>query len=130
VRPLLADRGCTVTSDIRLRTLTDVIEHLGTSGQTGIIDGTEIQVCRPAAGRKDREEFISGKNKQNAVKSMAVTDAEGRLLFCVRPDLSVARTSLTPGSWAWSGYWRADRPWRSRPTPASGDSVPRPAGAW
>ncbi|MFF1691506.1 MULTISPECIES: transposase family protein [unclassified Streptomyces] len=35
-----------------------------------------------AAGRKDREKFISGKNKLNAVKSMVVTDDEGRLLFC------------------------------------------------
>ncbi|MFJ8313745.1 MULTISPECIES: transposase family protein [unclassified Streptomyces] len=52
------------------------------SGPTGIIDGTGIRVCRPAAGRKDRDKFISGKNKQNAVKSMVVTDAEGRLLFC------------------------------------------------
>ncbi|WP_404827438.1 transposase family protein [Streptomyces bacillaris] len=82
VRPLLAERGCTVTPDIRLRTLAEVIDHLGTSGQTGIIDGTEVRVRRPAAGRKDREKFISGKNKQNAVKSMVVTDAEGRLLFC------------------------------------------------
>ncbi|WP_234442361.1 transposase [Streptomyces sp. NRRL S-1448] len=82
VRPLLAMRGCTVTTGIRLRTLTDVIEHLATSGQTGIIDGTEVRVRRPAAGRKDREKFISGKNKQNAVKSMVVTNAEGRLLFC------------------------------------------------
>lgn len=46
------------------------------------IDGTEIRVRRPADGRKDREKFISGKNKQNAVKSMVVTDADGRLLFC------------------------------------------------
>ncbi len=82
VRPLLAERGCTVTPDIRLRTLAEVIDHLGTSGQTGIIDGTEVRVRRPAAGRKDREKFISGKNKQKAVKSMVVTDAEGRLLFC------------------------------------------------
>ncbi|MFB8085938.1 transposase family protein [Streptomyces sp. NPDC055992] len=34
------------------------------------------------AGRKGRGKFISGKNQQNAVKSMVVTDAEGRLLFC------------------------------------------------
>ncbi|GAA5703177.1 MULTISPECIES: transposase family protein [Streptomyces] len=46
------------------------------------IDGTGIRVRRPADGRKDREKFISGKNKQNAVKFMAVTDADGRLLFC------------------------------------------------
>ncbi|MFD6821987.1 transposase family protein [Streptomyces sp. NPDC060085] len=82
VRPLLAMRGCTVAPDVRLRTLAEVVHHLGASGQTGIIDGTEIRVRRPATGRKDREKFISGKNKQNAVKSMVVTDADGRLLFC------------------------------------------------
>ncbi|MFF0277826.1 transposase family protein [Streptomyces sp. NPDC004330] len=36
----------------------------------------------PAAGRKDREKFVSGKNRQNAVKAMILTDASGRLLFC------------------------------------------------
>ncbi|MFE7582653.1 transposase family protein [Streptomyces gardneri] len=82
VRPLLATRDCTIAPGIRLRTLAEVVDHLGASGQTGIIDGTEIRVRRPAAGRKNREKFISGKNKQNAVKSMAVTDADGRLLFC------------------------------------------------
>nr|WP_206312356.1 transposase family protein [Streptomyces sp. 196(2019)] len=82
VRPLLAERGCTVSPDVRLRTLADVVDHLGASGTTGIIDGTEIRVRRPAAGRKDRDKFISGKNKQDAVKSMVVTDAEGRALWC------------------------------------------------
>ncbi|MFC5786803.1 helix-turn-helix domain-containing protein [Streptomyces aureus] len=33
VRPLLAMRGCNVTTGIRLRTLTDVIEHLGRAGR-------------------------------------------------------------------------------------------------
>ncbi|MFF8395883.1 transposase family protein [Streptomyces sp. NPDC016172] len=37
---------------------------------------------RPAAGRKDRDKFASGKTKQIAVKSMVLTDAEGRVLFC------------------------------------------------
>ncbi|MFD8438747.1 transposase family protein [Streptomyces microflavus] len=82
VRPLPAERGCTVSPDVRLRTLAEVVDHLGASGTTGIIDGTEIRVRRPAAGRKDRDKFISGKNKQNAVKSMVVTDAEGRVLWC------------------------------------------------
>ncbi|MFE9399354.1 transposase family protein [Streptomyces flavidovirens] len=82
VRPLLAARGCTIASGLQLRTLAEVIEHLGASGKTGIIDGTEVRVRRPAAGRKDRDKFISGKSKQNAVKSMVVTDADGRLLFC------------------------------------------------
>ncbi|MDX3427305.1 transposase family protein [Streptomyces sp. ME02-6985-2c] len=82
VRPLLAERGCTVSPDVRLRSLAEVIDHLGSSGTTGIVDGTEIRVRRPAAGRQDRDKFISGKNKQNAVKSMVVTDGEGRVLWC------------------------------------------------
>ncbi|MFD5667825.1 transposase family protein [Streptomyces anthocyanicus] len=82
VRPLLAERGYPVSPDVRLRSLADVVDHLGASGSTGIIDGTEIRVRRPAAGRKDRDKFISGKNKQNAVKTMIVTDGEGRVLWC------------------------------------------------
>ncbi|WP_406055325.1 transposase [Streptomyces sp. NBC_01077] len=82
VRPLLAERGCTISPGVRLRTLTEVIDHLGASVQTGIIDGTEIRVGRPAAGRKDRDTFISGKSKQNAVKTMVLTDQNGRVLFC------------------------------------------------
>ncbi|MFF8848205.1 transposase family protein [Streptomyces sp. NPDC015127] len=82
VRPLLAERGCTISPGVRLRTLAEVIDHLGASGQTGIIDGTEIRVRRPAAGRKDRDKFISGKNKQNAVKAMVLTAGAGRVPFC------------------------------------------------
>ncbi|MFG2274998.1 transposase family protein [Streptomyces chartreusis] len=87
VRPLLTQRGCTVAPGIRLGSLAEVIEHLGADSRTGIIDGTEIRLRRPAAGRKDRDKFVSGKSKQNAVKAMVLTDAEGRLLYCspVRP---------------------------------------------
>jgi hypothetical protein len=53
VRPLLAERGCTI--------------------------GPEIRVRRPAAGRKDRNTFISGKNKQNAVLNQPSADMHGRL---------------------------------------------------
>ncbi|MFC8808744.1 transposase family protein [Streptomyces anthocyanicus] len=82
VRPLLAERGCTISTGVRLRTLAEVIDHIGASRKSGIIDGTEIRVRRPAAGRKDRDKFISGKSKQNAVKTMVVTDGDGRMLFC------------------------------------------------
>ncbi|MFE2103652.1 transposase family protein [Streptomyces sp. NPDC059468] len=97
VRPLLAQRGCTVAPDVRLHTLAEVVEYLGVDGRTGIIDGTEIRVRRAAAGRKDRDKFVSGKTKQNAVKFMVLTDADGRVLFCspVRPgscaDITQAR---------------------------------------
>jgi hypothetical protein len=83
---------------VRLRTLAEVVDHLGSSGTTGIIDGTEIRVRRPAAGRKDRD-TISGKNKQNAVKSMVVTDGE-KAACCgaARPVPQAAQTSPTPAS--------------------------------
>ncbi|MFJ2186324.1 transposase family protein [Streptomyces anulatus] len=32
VRPLLAERGCTISPDVRLRTLAEVIGHLGETG--------------------------------------------------------------------------------------------------
>ncbi|MGW2410447.1 transposase family protein [Streptomyces sp. NPDC001739] len=117
VRPLLAQRGCTVARGIRLRTLAEVIEYLGAGG-TGIIDGTEIRVRRPAAGRKDRDKCLSGKTKQNAVKSMVLTDAEGRILFCspVRP--GSCATSPRPGSWDWPSSWPTARSWRSLRMPA------------
>lgn len=82
VRPLLAERGCAVSPDVRLRTLAEAVAHLGQAGKTGIIDGTEIRVRRPAADREDRDRFISGKDKQNVVKAMVLTDEQGRLLFC------------------------------------------------
>ncbi|MEV7568765.1 helix-turn-helix domain-containing protein [Streptomyces tanashiensis] len=52
VRPLLTTGGCSITPGVR-RTLAEVIEHLGASGQTGITEGTEIRVRRPAVDRKD-----------------------------------------------------------------------------
>ncbi|MEU0235662.1 transposase family protein [Streptomyces sp. NPDC006170] len=80
-RPLLAERGCIVSPDVRLRTLAETVDNLGAGGRTGIIDGTEMRVRRPITGRRDRGKFISGKNKQNAVKSMVVTEGEGRVLW-------------------------------------------------
>ncbi|MET8509214.1 transposase family protein, partial [Streptomyces sp. NPDC004787] len=131
IRPLLAGRGCTISPGVRLRTLVEVIGHLSATGKTGIIDGSEIRVRRPAAGRKDRDRYISGKNKQNAVKSMIFTDEDGRLLFCsARLRLEVARTSPMPASWAWSGSWRTVQRWRSSRTPATRAPEHRPADAW
>jgi hypothetical protein len=101
VRPLLAQRGCTVAPSVRLCTLAEVIEHLGAEGRTGIIDGTEIRVRRPAAGRKDRDKSVSGKTKQNAVKSMVLTMADGGC-SAVRYGRAVAPTSPRPASSDWS----------------------------
>ena len=82
VRPLLAERGCTVEGGLRLRTLADVVAHLGASGQLGLLDATEVRVRRPAAGRAGRHRFVSGKARANTVKALVITDPDGRLLCC------------------------------------------------
>jgi hypothetical protein len=85
VRPLTAERGCTVEDGIRLRTLADVVAHLGASGRVGLLDATEVRVRRPAAGRAGRQRFVSGKARANTVKALVISDAEGRLLIAGRP---------------------------------------------
>ncbi|MFH8419357.1 transposase family protein [Streptomyces collinus] len=74
VRPLLAQRGCTIAPGVRLCTFTEVIEHLGADGQTGIIDGTEIRVRRPAAGRRN----AARPTRVWATATTARTSATGR----------------------------------------------------
>ncbi len=80
VCPLLAERGCTVAGGVRLRTLADVVAHLGASGQLGLLDATEVR--RPAAHKAGRQRFVSGKARANTVKALVITDPAGRLLFC------------------------------------------------
>jgi hypothetical protein len=82
LRPLLAERGYTVEGGLRLRTLADVVAHLGASRQLGLLDATKVRVRRLAAGRAGRQRFVSGKARANTVKALVITDADGRLLFC------------------------------------------------
>ncbi|MFG2132769.1 hypothetical protein ACGFNV_33915 [Streptomyces sp. NPDC048751] len=77
VRPLLAERGCTASPGVRPQTLAEVVDHLGSSGTTGIIDGTEIRARRPAAGRKDRDTFISGQMGDAVFDPDAAQDRTG-----------------------------------------------------
>ncbi len=67
---------------IRLRTLADVVAHLGASRQLGLLDATEVRVRRPAAHKAGWTRFFSGKAGANTVKALVITDAEGRLLCC------------------------------------------------
>ncbi len=76
IRPLLADRGCRVDSGLRLRTLADVIAHLGATGQTALMDATEIRVRRPSAHRGGRSRFVSGKSRNNAMKALVITNEQ------------------------------------------------------
>lgn len=83
IRPLLAARGFAVPGEpgIRLRTLADVFAYAAARGVTLRLDGTEVQVRRPRAGKPGRRAFVSGKKKQNTKKATVITDEEGRTLW-------------------------------------------------
>ncbi|MDX3433952.1 transposase [Streptomyces sp. ME01-18a] len=97
IRPLLADRDCRIEGGLRLRTLADVIAHLGATGQTALMDATEVRVRRPSAHSGGRNRFISGKSRINAMKALVVTDQRGRPLFCgkesIRGGMSTAASA-------------------------------------
>jgi hypothetical protein len=130
LRLLLAERGCTISPGGRLRTLAEVVDYLGTSGKNGIIDGIGIRVRRPAAGREDRGTFISGRIKQNAVKTLVVTDGDGRVLFCSSAqhgscaDITHARHSGLVRLLDGGPHWRSPR------MPVTRVRAPKPAVVW
>jgi DDE superfamily endonuclease len=100
IRPLLAARGFAVPGKpgLRATTLADVFAYAAAEGVTLRIDGTEVQVRTPAANRPGRRAFVSGKKKQNTIKSTAISDGHGRLLWlgAFRPgrmhDVTAVRT--------------------------------------
>ena len=83
IRPLLAARGFAVPGEagVRLRTLADVFAYAAARGVELRLDGTEVQVRRPRAGKPGRRAFVSGKKKQNTKKATVITDGEGRTLL-------------------------------------------------
>ncbi|MGI5372672.1 transposase family protein [Streptomyces sp. CA-251387] len=83
IQPLLARRGFAVPQrpGVRLRTLADVFAYAEAEGVDLHVDGTEVQVRRPKAGRAGRTAFVSGKEKQNTAKTTTIIDGSGRLLW-------------------------------------------------
>jgi hypothetical protein len=83
VRPLLAARGFAVPGHpgLRLRTLADVFACAAAEGVELRIDGTEVQVRRPKAGKPGRRAFVSGKKKQNTKKAAVFTGPDGGTLW-------------------------------------------------
>jgi hypothetical protein len=88
-RPLLAARGFAVPGEagLRLHTLADVFAYATAKGVELRLDGTEVRVRRPEAGRPGRRAFVSGKMRQNTKKATVITDGQGRTLWtgAVRP---------------------------------------------
>jgi hypothetical protein len=98
IRPLLAARGFAVPAEpgIRLKTLADLFAYAAARGVTIRLDGTEVQVRRPRAGKPGRRAFVSGKKKQNTMKATVATDGKGRTLWAgaFRPGRMHDQTAL------------------------------------
>ena len=100
IRPLLAARGFAVPAQpgLRLTTLADEFAYAASQGVRLRVNGTEVQVRRPAAGRPGRRAFVSGKKKQNTIKATVISDDGGRMLWAgaFRPgrmhDVTAVRT--------------------------------------
>jgi len=96
IRPLLAGRGYATAQGQRLSTLADVFAYAAAHGVTLRIDGSEIQVRRPLAGRPGRRAFVSGKKKMNTIKFTKICDHRGRTLLdaTFRPGRQHDQTAL------------------------------------
>lgn len=82
IRQLLAARGFgTPIPGPRLRTLADVFAYAQANNVVLRMDGTEIRVRRPKAGRKGRRRFVSGKMKMNTIKTTVIADRDGNVLW-------------------------------------------------
>ncbi|MBT2401643.1 transposase family protein [Streptomyces sp. ISL-100] len=119
IRPLLAARGFAVPdrAGLRLKTLEDVFAYAEAEGVELRMDGAETQVRRPQAGRPGRRTFVSGKRRQNTIKTTTISDGQGRILLsgAVRPGRMHDQTALRTEGIA--------EQFRTRPTvKARGDS--------
>ncbi|MCX5294309.1 transposase family protein [Streptomyces sp. NBC_00183] len=98
VRSLLAARGFAIPErpGQGIRTLEDLFAYAGAEGVDLRIDGTEVQVRRPRAGHPGRKAFVSGKKKQNTIKTTTFSDAQRRTLLSgvVRPGRMQDRTAV------------------------------------
>ena len=97
IRPLLARRGFATPAGARLHTLADLFAYAAAEGVTLRVDATEIRVRRPRQGRPGRKAFVSGKLKQNTIKTTIAADQHGATLWvgATRPgrmhDVTTAR---------------------------------------
>ncbi|MFD7668034.1 transposase family protein, partial [Streptomyces sp. NPDC059788] len=76
----LLDDRCFVVSDrtdLRHRTLEDVLAYAPAKGVDLRLGATEAQARRPVAGRRGKRAFVSARKKQNAMKGTVIPTAEG-----------------------------------------------------
>lgn len=82
-RTLLTERGYAVPNHpgVRLRTVEDLFTYAQAEGVQPWLDTTEVQVRQPRAGRGGRRVFVSGKKKQNTMKTTVVAAHQRRTLW-------------------------------------------------
>jgi hypothetical protein len=66
---------------LRLKTLADVFAYAASQGVRLRVDGTEVQVRRPKAGRPGRRAFVSGKKSAPPKKPGKSAPADGTALW-------------------------------------------------
>ena len=119
VRPLLAGRGYATPVGQRLHTLADVFAYAAACGIKLRLDGSEIQVRRPKAGRPGRRAFVSGKKKQNTIKFTKVSDGQGRTVWDGRSVRAGCTTRPHCKPTASTTCWNSSPTCRPRWTPAT-----------
>ncbi|WP_051877057.1 transposase family protein [Streptomyces natalensis] len=84
------------TAGVRPRTLAEVFAYAEAEGIRRRIDGAETQVRRPKTNRPGRRAFVSGKRKQNTIKTTIISDGQGRLVWsgADRPGLMHDQTAM------------------------------------
>ncbi|MCK8434952.1 IS5/IS1182 family transposase [Streptomyces sp. D2-8] len=116
VRPVLAAHGFAVPDrpGLRVRTLEGLFAYAHAEGVDLRINGIEVQVRRPRAGRPGRKAFVSGKKSRNTIKTTMFSDAQGRTLFSgvIRPgrmhDQTAVRTEGIAEQFRWHPKVRAE----------------------
>lgn len=134
VRPLPAAPGFAIPDRPfpRIRALEDLFAYADAEGIGLRIDGTEVRVRRPRAGRPGLKAFVSGKEKQSTIKATTFSDGQGRTLLSgvVRPGrmhdltryvprVSPSSSGSTPRSKRRSTRAVEDRPTSPRAVPPS-----------
>ncbi|MFC8126405.1 transposase family protein [Streptomyces sp. NPDC057302] len=81
---------------VRLKALEDVFAYAEAEGVELRLDGAETQVRRPQAGHPGRRVFVSGKRRQNTIKTTTFSDGQGRMLLAgvVRPGRMHDQTAM------------------------------------
>lgn len=112
MRALLAGRGFATPTGVRLHTMADVLAYAQATGFDLCMDGTDIAVRRPRAGRPGRRAFVNGKRRRNTLKTTVICDQARRLLWvgAVRPGRMHDQTAVkTEGLDTWLAHYRGVR---------------------